>query len=184
MRSITPVLIDYWHRLPGQSPAVRRLNLAAICDDVRSRRRPHEDLVPFALGDVDAEIVRVATSTYVECAAARSHEHRELALNDTIEWIRRGLALNRGAVFSSLLQTGDPIILGRLTSLRLLLSVEEVTTVCVQLTEPQCRSSVRFLREWQELVDGSSNPTLRRQHEVIGAALDGHRSDIARPAVA
>ena len=180
MNSITPVLIDYWQKLPAMSPAVRRQHLAAARDDVRNGCRSREALVPFALGDVDEDIVRVATAACLELSAAGTHDERRIAIEDGIEWIRRGLALNRGAVFSALLGIGDSSIDERLATQRLTLSVEEVATVCRQLPAQPGWTTVRFLRQWRELLEGSSDPALRRQHELISAALHGSSAEVGR----
>lgn len=180
MNSITPVLIDYWQRLPAVSPAVRRQRLAAVCDDLRNGRRSREALVPFAIGDVDEEIVRVATTACLEFSASGAHDERRVAIDDGIEWIRRRLALNRGAVFSALLVIGDSSIDERLAAQRLTLSVEEVATVCRHLPDRPASTTLRFLRQWLELLEGSSDTALRRQHELISAALDGLAADVER----
>jgi len=180
MNSITPVLIDYWQRLPAVSPAVRRQHLAEACDDVRNGCRSREALVPFAIGDVDEEIVRVATTACLEFSASGTHDERRVAIDDGIEWVRRGLALNRGAVFSALLVIGDSSIDERLAAQRLTLSVEEVATICRHLPDRPARTTLRFLRQWLELLEGSSDTALRRQQELISAALDGLAADVER----
>jgi len=180
MNSITPVLIDYWHKLPALSPAARRQHLAEACDDVRNGCRSREALVPFALGDVDAEIVHGATTAYLECSSAGRNDERRAAIDDGIEWIRRGLALNRGAVFSSLLGIGDSSIDERLAAQRLTLSVEEVATICRLLPAGPGGTTVRFLCEWLELLEGSSDAALRRQRDLISEALDGSSADAER----
>ena len=172
MNSITPVLIDYWQKLPAHTPAVRMQHLAEACDQVRNGCRSRQALVPFALGDADEEIVRVATTACLEFSAAGTHDERRVAIDDGIEWVRRGLALNRGAVFSALLGIGDSSIDERLAALRLTLSAEEVATVCRHLPAEPGRATIRFLCQWVELLEGSSDTTLRRQHELISTALD------------
>ncbi len=71
MSLITSALIDYWQRLPAQSPAVRRQQLACACESVRAGFATPETLVTFALGDVDEVIVREATTAYLETCATR-----------------------------------------------------------------------------------------------------------------
>jgi hypothetical protein len=86
--------------------------------------------------------------------------------------VRRGLALNRGAVFAALLAAGDAVVRERLASQRLTLSAEEVAVVCRQLPEAPMPSIVEFLQEWVELVEGSDDPTLSRQRALVASALD------------
>ena len=69
MSPTTNALIDYWHRLPVESHEIRRLNLAALCDEVRAGHRPPEALVTVAIGDTDADIVHAATRAFLEGCA-------------------------------------------------------------------------------------------------------------------
>ena len=172
MSPMNSALISYWHRLPSESPAIRRFNLAALRDDVRAGRRAPEDLVTAILGDIDDEIVHAATRAYVEACASSPAAHRLAAIDAAVEWVRRGLALNRGAVFAALLATGDAVALERLAALRLSLTAEEVAVVCRQLPPSPAKSTVAFLHEWAELVEGSDGPTLSRHHELVVGALD------------
>ena len=179
MSPLTPALISYWQRLPAESAATRRKSLDATRERVRSGLEAAA-LVPFALGDVDAEIVHGATTAYLECSSAGRNDERRAAIDDGIEWIRRGLALNRGAVFSSLLGIGDSSIDERLAAQRLTLSVEEVATICRLLPAGPGGTTVRFLCEWLELLEGSSDAALRRQRDLISEALDGSSADAER----
>ena len=172
MSPMNSALISYWHRLPSESPAIRRFNLAALRDDVRAGRRAPEDLVTAILGDIDDEIVHAATRAYVEAYASSPVEHRAAAIEAAVEWVRRGLALNRGSVFAALLGTGDAVVHERLAAQRLSLSAEEVAVVCRQLPPAPVKSIVAFLREWAELVEGSEEPILSRHHELVAGALD------------
>ena len=58
MRSITPVLIDYWHRLPASPVHQRRHNAPESCNRVREGHLPVEALLPFVLGDPDEDVLR------------------------------------------------------------------------------------------------------------------------------
>jgi hypothetical protein len=172
MSPMTSALISYWHRLPAESPLARRFNLAALRDDVRVGLRPPNALVTVILGDIDDEIVHAATSAYLEGCASSPAARRAEAVGAAVEWVRRGLALNRGAVFAALLATSDAVVLERLAALRLSLSAEEVAAVCRQLPPSPAQSIVAFLREWVELVEGSSDPTLSVHHELVAGVLD------------
>jgi hypothetical protein len=151
MRSITPVLIDYWHRLPASPVHQRRHHAHESCIRVREGQLPVDALLPFVLGDPDEDVVFAATSAYVgsrrDGAAARRS-----SIDDAIEWVRRGLALNRGAVFAALLAAGDPRINARLLPLRLTLGQEDVTVVCRRADHDARRPTRKFLREWAELL--------------------------------
>lgn len=168
MSPMTSALISYWHRLPAESPVVRRKTLDAIRERVRAGLEPRSALVPFALGDVDDGIVASATQAYVTTGAGSNDAD---ASCEATEWVRRGLALNRGAVFTALLAAGDAAVHERLAAQRLSLSAEEVAAVCRQLPAAPTKPVLAFLREWAELVEGSGDPTLSRQHELVADAL-------------
>jgi hypothetical protein len=151
MRTITPVLIDYWHRLPS-SPVHQRRHIAhESCKRVREGRLPAEALLPFVLGDPDEDVVFAATSAYVG-AKRDGAAARRSSIDDAIEWVRRGLALNRGAVFAALLAAGDPRINARLLPLRLTLGTEDVATVSRRVDHDARRPTRKFLRGWDELL--------------------------------
>jgi hypothetical protein len=151
MRSITPVLIDYLHRLPASPVHQRRQNAHESCNRVREGHLPVDALLPFVLGDPDEDVVYAATSTYVG-STHNGAAARRSSIDDAIEWVRRGLVLNRGAVFAALLAAGDPRINARLLPLRLTLGHEDVTVVRRRVDHDARRPTRRFLREWTELL--------------------------------
>jgi hypothetical protein len=173
MSPVSNVLIGYWHRLPTEPCAIRRANLVAACRDVRSGALPKAALTVFALGDVDDEIVRTATHAYVEHPASLTVGERAAAVGDVLEWIRRGLALKGGAIFSALLDLEDPVILERLAALRLGLRTQDLETVCRRFKSQPTAAVEGFLEDWRQLVDASSDLHLRRQHAILSVALDG-----------
>ena len=166
MSPMTSALISYWHRLPAESPVARRKTLDAIRERVRAGLEPRSALVPFALGDVDDGIVVAATQAYV---AAGPEPADADALNEANEWVRRGLALNRGAVFGALLALEDEPVVDRLAALRLVLSPAEVETVGRVLGgEPGPRATA-FLRDWLELI---SEGLLGRECRALTGLLE------------
>lgn len=171
MSPTTNALINYWHRLPADAPGIRRLNLATLCEEVRAGRRAPEALVTAAIGDIDDDIVYAATHTYLEGCTSGPSGQRAAAITAALEWVSRGLALNRGAVFAVLLGTGDAAVLERLATQRLTLSVEEVATVCRRLPPAPAKSIDQFLRAWAELLEGSKDASLARQRAMIAAVL-------------
>jgi hypothetical protein len=175
MSPVSNVLIGYWQRLPAESCAVRRENLTTVWREVRSGMRPHESLVIFALGDVDDEIVVAATRAYLESASGISPDARAAAIDAAIEWVRRGLALNGGAIFHALLARGDASITERLASLRLALPARELEALCRCCRSRPTSSTARFLEEWRQLVEAATDRQLRRQHAILAAALDESR---------
>jgi hypothetical protein len=174
MSPMTHALISYWQRLPDDSAATRRSRLADTCENLREGCASPQDLVPFALGDVDDAIVGAATTAYLDAAGAEPGA-RQAAIGDAVEWIRRGLAINRGAVFGALLGAGGTAACERLSALRLVLSDTEVATVCRLLPRERSRATTRFLHQWLELLAGSAEGDLSRQHALLSAALPANR---------
>jgi hypothetical protein len=168
MSPLTEALIDYWQALPAQPAALRQLRLEEAGARVRAGSLGREALVPFALADVETEVVVQATRGYV---GAHEGAVREAAVAEALEWIRRGLALNRGAVFAALLSLGDKAVNESLAGLRLGLQVEEVATVCRLAAATPCSATRAFLRSWLELL-GAEGPAPERAHLSRALALD------------
>lgn len=169
MSPLTEALIDYWQFLPAQSRALRQTRLDEVVARVREGKLGPEAFVPFALADVDTEVVLAATHAYLD--AGLGNLTHEAAIADALEWIRRGLALNRGAVFAALLSLGDPAVNESLAGLRLGLLADEVATVCRFATATRCSATRGFLRSWLELF-GSTGPALECAYLSRALALD------------
>jgi len=167
MSPMTSALISYWHRLPAESPGVRRKTLDAIRERVRAGLEPRSALVPFALGDVDDGIVVAATQTYVATGPGPADTG---ALNEATEWVRRGLALNRGAVFGALLGLEDERVLERLAALRLVLSVLEIEAVGRAVGPQPGPRALEFLRDWLDLAAGGR---LHQERLALRAVVEG-----------
>jgi hypothetical protein len=168
MNSISNSLVDYWQRLPAAPPQARRRCLADTVQRVRRADLPAASLVPYALCDVDDDIVIAATATFV--GASDGVTPRSGPVDDALEWIRRGLALNRGAVFAALLSIGDPSVNLRLAAYRLTLSAEEVAAVCRHAGKDRRRATTEFLRGWIELLGTHDEHPAA---DAISAALMG-----------
>lgn len=166
MSPMTSALISYWHRLPAESPVSRRKALDAIRERVRAGLEPRSALVPFALGDVDDGIVVAATQAYVAAGPGAAEAE---ALNEAAEWVRRGLALNRGAVFGALLVAADEHVIERLAALRLVLSPVEIEAVGRAIGPQPGPRALAFLRDWADLVAGG---TLLRESQALQGILD------------
>ena len=169
MSPLTPALISYWHRLPAECAATRRKSLDATRERVRGGREPAAALVPFALGDVDEGIVASATHAYIAAAMAATSDVDPVApIAEAVEWIRRGLALNRGAVFGALLALDDERAVMRLAPLRLLLSASEVEVACRVLGNSPGPLALGFLSDWADLV---AEGPLQRERQALHAAI-------------
>jgi hypothetical protein len=164
MLTVTRALIDYWLGLPRTAPAARRRDLEAAIDRTRSGADGRESLLPYALCDVEEGIVARATRGYVEAAT----RDRNAAVHEATEWIRRHLALNRGAVFAALLDLDDEFATAMLAPLRLRLEEAEVETACRRLEVRPGGGIAAFLREWHGLLEGEGRQAERRH---VGAAL-------------
>jgi len=170
MSPMTNALISYWRRLPAESPAVRRRALETLREQVRGGLEPRSALLPCALGDVDDAVVHVATQAYVVSAGTASEQ--ATALTEAAEWVGRGLALNRGAVFGALLELEDERAFERLLPLRLGLSASEIETVCRTLGARPGALATRFLGDWLTLI---ADGPLPRERGALLAALEGGR---------
>jgi hypothetical protein len=155
MSPITPALVEYWQRLPALSVASRRRHVAETCRRVRAGELPRAALVPYALGDDDEDVVATAAATFTGANEGVA-ELRRSAIEDAVEWIRRGLALNRAAVFAALLSAGDADVNERLAPHRLALSAGEVATVCRRVASDRRKATREFLRNWLELLGGDA----------------------------
>ena len=141
---------------------------------IRAGRAARAALVPFALGDVDDGIVAAATQAYVAPGAPTADPDSvdaDLAI-EASEWVRRGLALNRGAVFGALLALEDERIGERLSRLRLVLSAAEVDAACRVLGRSPGPRAVTFLQDWADLVADSP---LQRERLTLHAAIEAGR---------
>ena len=167
---LTPVLLQYWQELPHVASDERRRWLAATRARVLDGETTIRAFVPYALGDIDEEIVCAATAEYVG-AHPISIERRQVAVDEAVDWVRRGLALNRGAVFAALLSLGDTVIDETLAGLRLILTHAEIEVVVRHATARPSRAARTFLAEWLELLDSCEEPaTLARELVVCAVA--------------
>ena len=104
-----------------------------------------------ALGETDPGLVREAVLGYLGGTPV-SIERRELVAGDALDWIRRGLALNRVAVFVALLQLGDVTINERLAGLRGRLNAAEAAAVWCAFADCDGTASGDFIAEWRTCV--------------------------------
>lgn len=146
----TRVLIDYWKRLPTSSVEERRTALEQLCGQVQCGWFDGAALLPYALAEHDENVVHQATLAYV-APEGDGRNISAVALEDALDWIRRSLALNRGAVFAALLSLDDEQVTAALTGLRLSLDAHATATV-LRRCAPAGSARVReFLQGWQEL---------------------------------
>lgn len=168
MSPVTSALIDYWHRLPSDSVATRLRRMQSLAAKVDGGAGAPAALVACALGDVDASVVLAATTACIPRTSFPAA--RRAALEDACEWIRRGLALNRGAVFAAVVQSGDGEALARLARLRLTLTTTEIETLCALLRDrPLPRRTRRFFEEWLGALAADGDPqAVSQRGRLIG----------------
>ena len=145
-------LLDYWRRTLPLPVAARRRALDAVYLRARRDAAVAADLVSFALGDPDEEIVYRATLAYVECAR-RAGPRSATPVRGAIEWVARGLALNRAAVFAALASLDDESVLEMLRPFRLVLDEAECAAVHRRLKFHPAGATREFLLAWAELRD-------------------------------
>lgn len=146
-------LCDYWGWLRAADRDRRHALAGRLRQAVEQGRTGLRAWVPVILGDTDFELVRAAARAYVD-ARPVSLEQLERRVADTLDWIRRGLALNRAAVFVALLETADETLLPRLAGLRGRMSAAEAQAVwqaCAGLHDDATRG---FLDEWRARHEG------------------------------
>ena len=149
--AVTAALVCHWQALRLASVTQRRWVAAELRAAVRRGEATSRAWVPVAIGETDPELIREAVLGYLGGSPV-SIERREPAVGDAIDWIRRGLALNRVAVFVALLQLGDVTINERLAGLRGRLSEAEATAVWRALADCDGTSSGDFIAEWRACV--------------------------------
>lgn len=146
----TRVLIEYWKHLQTSSVDERRTALERLCSEERGGGFNRSAFLPYALADVDEHVVHQATLAYVAPkGVVRSTS--TAAVEDALEWIRRRLALNRGAVFAALLSLDDEQVTAALAGLRLSLDAHEAATVFRRGARTASPRARKFLEGWQEL---------------------------------
>lgn len=165
MTALTLALVDYWTALPSRNKSARLRAVNELRRRVESGAIDPAALVPSALGDPDEDVVFGATSAWLSAQVDAG-----AAVRDATEWVRRGLAINRGAVFAAMLARGDEALNDRLQRLRLLLSAADVETVCRCAGDLSCPRTRAFLGEWLELLDGEATA---RERSCLAGALEG-----------
>jgi hypothetical protein len=147
----TAALMRYWQELRLASVTQRRWVVAELRGAVRRGETTSRAWLPVALGETDPGLVREAVLGYLGGTPV-SIERRERAAGDALDWIRRGLALNRVAVFVALLQLGDVALNERLAGLRARLNEAEAAAVWCEFADCDGTPSGDFIAEWQAFV--------------------------------
>lgn len=146
--AVSRALVAYWRALPSAGRAERAGLLPLLREAVRRGATTSRAWTCVALGDPDFAIVREATLGYLG-APAVSLERREQCVSDVLDWIVRGLALDRAAAFAALVDLNDAVVLERLAGYRGRLSLDEAAGVWrahAGTTSPVVRE---FVEQWR-----------------------------------
>ena len=149
--AVTAALMRYWQELRLASVTQRRWVVAELRAAVRRGETTSRAWLPVAVGETDPGLVREAVLGYLGGTPV-SIERRELAAGDALDWIRRGLALNRVAVFVALLRLGDVTINERLAGLRGRLNGAEAAAVWCEFADRDGTPGGDFIAEWRAFV--------------------------------
>ena len=128
--AVTAALMRYWQEIRSASVTQRRWVGAELRAAVRRGETTSRAWLPVAVGETDPGLVGEAV----------------------LDWIRRGLALNRVAVFVALLQLGDVTLNERLAALRGRLTDAEAAAVWCALVECDGTPGADFIAEWRACV--------------------------------
>ena len=149
--AVSSKLLAYWRETLPLPVAARRRALDLVCRHARRDATCLSDMLPFALGDPDEDVVYRATLAHVGAYPPRATALGATA--DAIEWVRRRLAVNCAAVFCALLSLGDERVLEALLPLRSTLGADEFAAIRRRLGS-ECPAPARaFLATWVELLD-------------------------------
>lgn len=142
-----PALQRYWLSVPRLSLGERAAAAARLQAEVRAGTTTPRVWLPVALGEPAFELARAATAAYAG-ASPSSVEHRGHLLEDVLDWVRRGLALNPSAVYAGLLDVAAPGALDRLACLRSRLTPAEAHEVLAAAGLPGDEDTQAFLEDW------------------------------------
>jgi hypothetical protein len=158
-RGATPALIGealaaYWRLVAVTSVERRAAMLRALRDDIAAGHTTVRACVPVALGEPEFQVARDATLAYVG-GWPTSVDRRTQVIDEVVDWIVRGLALDRAALFCALLERADTACLERLTAVRARLDERETAVVLAACEGRGVDAEVAtFLAEWRSTSRG------------------------------
>ena len=144
-------LACYWRMVAVAGVDRRLAMLRALQDDVSAGWATARAFVPVALGDPEFRIARAAARAYVGGWPA-SVDRRAQVVDEVVDWITRGLALDRAALCCALLDDADATCLERLARVRHRLHGREAAVVFAAFRRRELDTGVAtFLEEWRAL---------------------------------
>jgi hypothetical protein len=145
------VLCEYWAWLRRGDRERRHVLVERLRRAIEQGRCGLRAWVPVILGETDFDLVRAAVRSYVYARPA-SLERLEQRIVDSVDWIRRGLALNRAAIFAAVLERADDDVLARLAGLRSALTDAEARAVCNACAGVRDEATREFLDDWRAII--------------------------------
>jgi hypothetical protein len=142
-------LARYWRFVAATGVEARRALLRALREDVSAGHTTARACVPVALGDPEFELARDATRIYLGGWPA-SVDRRAQVVDEVLDWIVRGLALDAAALVCALLDCADAACLERLARVRGRLGVRTTEAVFAAFRDLDVGAEVAtFLDEWR-----------------------------------
>jgi hypothetical protein len=142
-------LADYWRLVAVTGVEARRALLRALREDVAAGHTTVRACVPVALGDPEFELARDATRACLGGWPA-SVDRRAQVVDEVLDWIVRGLALDPAALVCALLDCADAACLERLARIRGRLDVRTTEAVFAAFRNVEAGAEVAtFLDEWR-----------------------------------
>lgn len=144
-------LARYWPVVAVTRVEQRIAMLRELLEDIAAGLTTVRACVPVALGDPEFHLAREATLAYLGGWPA-SVDRRAQVVDEIVDWIVRGLALDRAAIFCALLERADAGCLERLARLRTRLDARETAAVLAAFRGRAIdREVTTFLEEWRSL---------------------------------
>ena len=143
-------LAHYWRFVANTTVAEREVVARALRADIATGHTTARAYVAVALGEPDFALARAAMRAYVGGWPA-SVERRAQVLDEVIDWIARGLALERAALCCALLDCADATCVEKLARVRNRLDAAEVDRVFAAFGDDVHVDVATFLEEWRSL---------------------------------
>jgi hypothetical protein len=143
-------LAHYWRFVANTTLSEREAVVRALRADIATGHTTARACVAVALGEPDFALVRAATRAYVGGWPA-SVERRAQVLDEVIDWIVRGLALDRAALCCALLDCADATCVEKLALVRNRLDTAEADRVFAAFRDDVHADVATFLEEWRAL---------------------------------
>ena len=144
------VLVRYWRFVAKTTVSEREAVVRALHADIATGHTTVRAYVAVALGEPDFALARAATRAYVGGWPA-SVERRAQVLDEVIDWIVRGLALDRAALCCALLDCADATCVEKLARVRNRLDAAEADRVFAAFRDEVHGDVATFLEEWRAL---------------------------------